>query len=597
MGEFRSNPKRFWTFAKCFKQNKGLPVLISNGSRVSGDIEKANLLNKTFASKFSDPGAAVYPDVPAYVGDRLTEFRVSEEAVRHLLRNLVVSKACGPDGLSARILRECADELAAPLCKIFRLSLSSGIFPEHWAEANIVPIFKKGVRSDPGNYRSISLLPLCAKIFEKVVSDQIFQHVQPCLSPFQHGFIPNRSCATNLASFLSHGWAAISNKCQLDTVYTDFTSAFQSVNHKLLLYKLQNMYGLDGVALQWLASYLGRRKQRVVLNGKVSEWVPVVSGTPEGGHISPLLFSLYVNDLPSVISTNCLLFADDLKLFHEIKSQNDVLTLQKDLDAVTRWAADWKLNLNAAKCKSFKITLKRNFIDSSYSINGTTLENVSTIRDLGVILDQNLNFSDHVSSVVAKANRALGLIFRTFQSASPRCKLDKLAAIAAYNANVRSILEYCSIIWGGAAKTHLVRVERVQHRFLMWLAHRTGYTGSSLAYSDLLASYGMMHLGARRAHCDIMFLLKVFKSRISSSFLLECFKLCVPTRPARTMNRRLFDVPFARVNTVLLGLFVRIPRTVNNFLWFSPGSDVFYDTLGQLKKQSLAYVTTLAHPL
>ena len=337
------------------------------------------------------------------------------------------------------------------------MSLSSGLFPEQWAEANIVPIFKKGARNDPGNYRSVSLLPLCAKVFEKkIVSQQIFQHVQPHISPFQHGFVPNRSCATNLASFLSHGWAAISEKCQLDAVYTDFSSAFQSVNHRLLLHKLEKMYGIDGSALQWLSSYLGRRKQRVVLNGKVSEWVPAVSGTPEGGHISPLLFSLYVNDLPTVISTNCLLFADDLKVFHEVRRDEDVLALQRDLNTVARWAADWKLKLNASKCKSFKITLKRKIIDSSYSINGTTLESVTTIRDLGVILDQKLDFADHVASTVTRANRALGLLIRTFQSASPRCKLDKQAALAAYNANVRSVIEYCSVIWGGAARCHLL---------------------------------------------------------------------------------------------------------------------------------------------
>ena len=247
------------------------------------------------------------------------------------LHELVVGKACGPDGLSARILRECADELAVPLCKIFRMSLSKGIFPEQWAEANIVPIHKKGSQKDPANYRSVSLLSLCAKVFEKVICDQLYQHTKPYLSPFQHGFIQRRSCASNLACFLSHGWTAMQEKAQLDAVYTDFSSAFQSVNHQLLLYKLHRMYGLEGNALKWMTSYLGRRKQRVVLNGKVSDWVPVTSGTPEGGHLSPLLFSLFVNDLPSVISTNCLMFCDDVKIFHKITSSKDVITLQKDL--------------------------------------------------------------------------------------------------------------------------------------------------------------------------------------------------------------------------------------------------------------------------
>ena len=459
----------------------------------------------------------------------------------------------------------CANSSAYPYP--LESSLNSG------RKSTLYQYLKKELETIRGNYRSVSLLPLCAKVFEKIVSEQICQHVQPHITPFQHGFVPNRSCATNLASFLSHGWAAIANKCQLDTVYTDFTSAFQSVNHRLLLYKLENMYGIDGSALQWLNSYLGRRKQRVVLNGKVSEWVPVVSGAPEGGHISPLLFCLYVNDLPTVISTNCLLFADDLKVFREVRCNEDVLALQRGLNAVAHWATDWKLKLYASKCKSFKITLKRKMIDSSYSINGTTLESVTSIRDLGVIIDQKLDFTDHVASTVTKANRALGLLIRTFQSASPRCKLDKQAALAAYNANVRAIIEYCSVIWGGAARCHLVRVERVQHKFLMWLARHTAYDGASLTYSDLLSAYQVSHLEARRTQCDVLFLCKVFRGFISSH-LVECFKLHVSTR--RTGTTPLFDIPFARVKTVLSGLFIRIPRAVNHFLDFSSSSDIFF---------------------
>ena len=197
-------------------------------------------------------------------------------------------------------------------------------------------------------------------------------------------------------------------------------------------------------------------------------------------------------------------------------------------------------------------------IDSSYSINGTTLESVTSIRDSGVIIDQKLDFTDHVASTVTKANRALGLLIRTFQSASPRCKLDKQAALAAYNANVRAIIEYCSVIWGGAARCHLVRVERLQHMFLMWLARHTAYDGASLAYSDLLSAYQVSHLQARRTQCDVLFLCKVFRGFISSSFLLKCFKLHVSTR--RTRTTPLFDIPFARVNTVIRTIYSHSSR-------------------------------------
>ena len=200
IGDFTSNPKRFWSFLKCFKQTKGMSVLISGGVEVNDDVGKANLLNRTFADKFASPDVSSFPKVPFSVDATLTNFSVTEDSVRRLLQDLVVSKACGPDGLSARILRECANELA-PCANFFRMSLRKGIFPEQWAEANIVPIFKKGSRRDPANYRSISLLPLCAKIFEKIVSYQLYQYAQPHLSPVQHGFIRHRSCASNLASF------------------------------------------------------------------------------------------------------------------------------------------------------------------------------------------------------------------------------------------------------------------------------------------------------------------------------------------------------------------------------------------------------------
>ena len=361
----------------------------------------------------------------------------------------------------------------------------------------------------------------------------------------------------------------------------------------MLLHKLQKMYGLEGNALRWLTSYLGRRKQRVVLNGKVSDWIRVTSGTPEGGHLSPLLFSLFVNDLPCVIKTNCLMFCDDVKIFHRIFTSKDVVTLQKDLEAAARWAAEWKLKLNATKCKAFKITLKRNFVDSSYKINGTLLENVSTIRDLGVTLDQRLTFEAHVNATVAKANRALGLLIRTFQSASRRCSFNKRSALAAFNANVRPILEYSSVVWAGAAKTHLGRIERVQHRFLMWLASHTQPGCPSLEYDRLLAFYEVRSLHARRVQSDVLFLTKLFRGLISSSYLLQCFGLHVPSRSTRIAASTLFNVPRSRVNAVQSSLFVRVPQEVNAFISSSPSSDVLTDAIGRVKKDVAQYTSAL----
>ena len=259
--------------------------------------------------------------------------------------------------------------------------------------------------------------------------------------------------------------------------------------------------------------------------------------------------------------------------------------LQDDIDAVTRWAADWRLKLNPSKCRTFKITLKRDVVPSAYQINGRTLEEVSSIRDLGVILDRKLTFSDQINVMVSKANQALGLLMRSLQAASPRCRMDKKAILAAYNGNVRSILEYCSIVWAGAAKCHLTRLERVQHKFLIWLANRTDARRDSIDYEDLLQEYKLKSLHARRTESDIVFLCKIFKGFISSSHLLRSFSLHVPIRTTRNAASTLFHVPRGRVNCVAKGLFVRCPRAANNFLEAQPQIDFMCDPIGKIKKR------------
>ena len=194
------------------------------------------------------------------------------------------------------------------------MSLSQGTFPKLWKRANVVPIHKKGSVKDPQNYRSVSLMSLFGKVFEKLVYTQLIDHVHPTLSDSQHGFVPRRSCATNLATLLKTGWDSISAEAQTDCIYTDFTSAFQSVNHCLLLHKLRHSYCISDKALQWFTSYLYDRQQRVIVNGKSSDWTHVTSGTPEGGLLSPLLFAMYINDLPTDIKSPCLMFADDVKI-------------------------------------------------------------------------------------------------------------------------------------------------------------------------------------------------------------------------------------------------------------------------------------------
>ena len=332
---------------------------------------------------------------------------------------------------------------------------------------------------------------------------------------------------------------------------------------------------------------IGNRVERVVVNGRTSEWVNVKSGVPEGALLAPLLFSLFINDLPLVVaSSKCVMYADDVKIYRQISSDFECGLLQKDIDNISKWSSDWRLILNPQKCASFTITLKRAPILHSYSINNSPLQRVAEVRDLGVILDSKLTFSSHINATVSTANRALGLLIRSFQTSLKKYKFDRKALLVAYNANIRSILEYGSIIWSGAAKTHLTRLERVQHKFLIWLAARARGTDGTpqLDYHSLLAYFNVTSLEARRKQFDLVFLKSIFSGATDSSFLLSCFSLST-----RRLTRRpsLFYVPFARVSTVKNGMFVRLAASANCFCDFGYHVDFFADlTSSHLKHMS-----------
>ena len=184
--------------------------------------------------------------------DVLSRLCVSEAAVRKALLSVAPGKACGVDNISARIIVECAEELVVPITKICSASVSCGVFPERWKQANIIPIHKKGDKRMPSNYRSVSLLLLFGKILERVVFDELYCHVSAVLCDEQHGFIPGKSCSTNLAVFLKTAWEAISDGYQTDAIYTDYSAAFQSVNHTLIIHKLKKSFHVHSVYYECL---------------------------------------------------------------------------------------------------------------------------------------------------------------------------------------------------------------------------------------------------------------------------------------------------------------------------------------------------------
>ena len=270
------------------------------------------------------------------------------------------------------------------------------------------------------------------------------------------------------------------------------------------------------------------------------------------------------------------MYADDVKLYRSIDNSSDCAGLQSDLDRLCVWAKTWRLNLNASKCKSISFTLRSSPIVHLYTIGGQHLERCDQVRDLGVLLDTKLTFAAHIDATVSKANRMLGMLMRSMQM--PMCprrvRFNHTALLNAFNAHVRSVIEYGSVIWSGAAITHLARFERLQHRFLIWLASNTRHRCPSLEYDSLLSHFRVPSIKARLVQTDLVFLYNIFHNRLDCPHLTSLFGLATPAR--RSRHTGLLHVPFGRVNTVKSAFPTRISVACNRLLQDIPTADLFH---------------------
>ena len=241
-----------------------------------------------------------------------------------------------------------------PLQILFKQSLSLGKVPADWKNAKVVPIFKKGAKGEPGNYRPVSLTCAICKLMESIIRDVITGHLKSnnLINDSQHGFADNRSCQTNLIEFMDFVTKCVDEGDAVDVVYLDFSKAFDKISHKKLIQKLKS-HGIQGAVLDWIEEWLSNRKQRVSVNGFMSDEKDVSSGVPQGSVLGPILFVIYINDIDDEATAIELLrkFADDTKGAKVIKNKDDADKLQQCLDKLYDWSIKWSMEFNVKKCK------------------------------------------------------------------------------------------------------------------------------------------------------------------------------------------------------------------------------------------------------
>ena len=446
------------------------------GRKVNGAIDAINWGGRVlaqpsdiangFVQHFSSSKQSSSTNLECHVQPILSKFSfipVSEEDVLKKLSQLDERKATGPDSLSAKLLRMVAPAISNSLTSILNASLSQGHFPTEWKEANVTPVPKSGDRNEVNNYRPVSVIPVLAKVFECIVYDQLFEYVEKnrILNEEQAGFRPNRSTQDVLLRATDDWKKALDLGQIVATVMIDLSKAFDTINHDLLLRKL-NAYGIQNAELAWFTDYLSGRKQRVVLNSVPSEWARVTMGVPQGSILGPLLFLLFVNDLPDVVQeTSINLFADDTAIY-SADSDPSVLgeRVEKDLGRVALWIHSNGLRLNVAKTQLMVLSRRgrREEADSvRVKIGEVELQQQSCVRYLGVEIDRDLTWKAHIQKVYNQCMGKLAAIRRA-GSYLP-CHIRKLL----YQAFVLPHLDYCSVVWNSCGATLGKRIERVQN--------------------------------------------------------------------------------------------------------------------------------------
>jgi hypothetical protein len=486
------------------------PLKDSNGTIAFSDRDKADLLNLTFTNARTVDNK-VFPECQSNEHNNRLDFVVFNPfLVESKLKKLKTGSTPGPDEIPSLFFKMLAPKLAYPLALLFTMLLHYGTVPDCWKLAIVTPIFKKGLASNPENYRPISLTCIICKVFESIIKDNLIKFVSlnQTLTHAQHGFLARHSTTSNLLECLNDWTRRLEEGLDTDVVYIDIAKAFDSVSIPKLVYKLSHI-GICNPLLSCLTSFLEGRSQKVKVGRSYSSYLPVISGVPQGSVLGPILFIIYVNEIPdmSEVGDVTKLFADDVKRY---AITNNTHSVQPGLDRLGQWCRDWQLNLAPTKSCCLKIKRKCNASSDGakpYTIGGHDIPYVNEYKDLGILVDDHLSFASHINSVISRAKQRVYLLFKCFVSR------DILLLMKAYVSYVLPIFDYCSSVYSPFKLSEIDRLESVQRNFTKKLSGLC-----DLPYDERLAKCGLVSLELRRLRKDLGLCYQIVNGLIALNF-------------------------------------------------------------------------------
>ena len=505
LDKIKENPKAFYSYAnrtKNVRTNVG-PLRDKSGTLQSDPGIMASLLQDQYCRAFSSPNPQPDTDLPQQVMKSITEIEITPQLVTDAIKDLSTGAAPGPDKFPALLLKNCCGELSPKLAELWTTSFESGEIASIFKRQTVVPIYKGGNKGEPANYRPVSLTSHLIKVMERIVRRQLMDYVEEAnlIPSVQHGFRSGRSCLTQLVQHVEDIMSDLEQGANADVIYIDLSKAFDKVDHRRLLEKLKK-YGVGGKLLKWLSAFLLDRTQTVVIDGTSSPPRKVASGVPQGTVLAPLLFLLYLADLPSYISQSYLkLFADDSKLHKTIKTTADRQLLLEDLQRVYEWANTNSMELNSGKFQLIQHG-KLEDLKLPYTLpSGEVLTADQLVKDLGIFIDPNFTWKDHITTIIKRANSMAAWVLRTFASRKPEHML------LLYKTYIRPHLEYCSPLWSPTTDKlgEIRRLEAVQRSFTAKIAGL-----GELNYWERLDKLGLYSIQRRHERYKILTIWKMY---------------------------------------------------------------------------------------